>query len=1457
MKRTVKTIAYSFFSLVIFLIALIYAVLSSNLFQNWLTERVTVYLSAQFKTRITIGHIAYKPFSSFTLDRIYWGDQKNDTLFYVEKLQFNLGSFSMDSLQLSLNDVKVTKGYCKIITYPDSTFNIDLLTQIADTTPSDPNAPKFRLYFDKVTCTDSRFRFIDSLVPFEPEGFDGLNQDFRHIDLVADRFWIIKDSLSLDIRKLRCEERSGFRVNNITCKASIASSGMHFDRLDIQTPYSHISDHYSMLYDNWDELADYNNKVKMVATLRDAQVDMRDIAYFAPAFKAYQQRFRISGNMSGPTKNMKMKQVQLSFGRMSHFEGNISLKGLPSVEEMFIDMKADDALTNKADLEYLLGFSLPAELGRLGKMKFKGRYTGFYDDFVAFGHFNTGLGDVQTDLNMKLDGESSNASYSGNLELVDFDIGALADLRKYVGRTSLKAAVKGKGFALKDMNTSFHSDLRYIHANGYDYRNIEVKGLLNKKMFTGNLDMNDPHAQLAFNGTVDLRSRMARYNFDAKLRNADLRALKIDTSGNVFSTDVRIDFAFKDLDHNEGTIELNNLLFVKHDVQYPLKQITAVSKNLGNDRYFRMRSDIFDVEMKGNYVMADMGDNVNNILYTLLPNYFKPVTRPLASEDFTYRITVSNSDWISDVFYPNARVYDLEVEGNVSAARKDMTLNAVASTIVYKAFTVKDLAIKSGISGGETGRVLVGVDGIFENDTSVVKDLAMLSNITRNAASNHVKITDTSGLVQADILADMSFLPNEIRLVFQESSIFYRKKPFYIADSSLVIYNDSQVLCKDVKVTQGESYVLINGFYDLHDAHNLRADARQIDLSLVNLFFPKIAFQVGGTLNGAFVLKGNNHKNYLNTFVTLDDLSFDHDTIGDFSLTSNYNDKQQRFLVYAKSLNGKLTDFEAGGYVSTSGDEEMAINVNMEPTDVRSFQVFLKEQVYFYDGRIAGKCKITGKVSKPLINGELHLTDMDLRVEYLKTRYRMNTHMVFDNRSINIIPFSMVDEHRKAAMVSGSITHTNFSELRFNIEIDRLNHFMLLNTTAKDNTLFYGTAYASGRIKLTGTQGNLLLETDLTSERGTIIYIPLLDGMESGEAGFINFVDKDTTVKSFVAKKSTLSGFELSSVIHATPDAEIQLIMNEQTGDIIRGRGTGTVKLELTKQGAFNMYGQITVDEGEYRFTAANVFTKKFVLTRGGTIDWTGDPLQARMDIQGMYYVRKASIIELVPSATTGNSLDSKIPVECLLYVTGSITSPVIRFDLNFPDLQSTIGTNNVSEMQNVLRTLRAEPDMMNQQVMSLMLFGKFVPMSGYNISSASNVQSGAATTFSDILTARANNLVGSIIPGLDFNIDYQAGTETSRNRTIVSASKKFYNNRLEVQTSYDPQFATNANITTQYNLRKDGNLKMKAYNRNTTNPINSSSALTQGIGLYYRKEFDTFIDLFSKKQKQIQPLNK
>ncbi|MDC1222167.1 translocation/assembly module TamB domain-containing protein, partial [Salibacteraceae bacterium] len=101
-----------------------------------------------------------------------------------------------------------------------------------------------------------------------------------------------------------------------------------------------------------------------------------------------------------------------------------------------------------------------------------------------------------------------------------------------------------------------------------------------------------------------------------------------------------------------------------------------------------------------------------------------------------------------------------------------------------------------------------------------------------------------------------------------------------------------------------------------------------------------------------------------------------------------------------------------------------------------------------------------------------------------------------------------------------------------------------------------------------------------------------------------------------------------------------------------------------------------------------------------------------------------------------------------------------------------------------------------------------------------------------------------------------------------LSFSKNFFNDRVEVEvngsvqnnSSSDEEEQTSnlaGEFNVDYKVNKDGSLVARVYNEsNTQSAANlNNSPYTQGVGLQYRKEFDTwgqfFKQLFSSGNKE------
>lgn len=1454
LKKIAKYVAVVLFSLLGIVLLSVWLLFNSSYVQNKLIVHVTDYLSAQFKTKISIGHIAYHPLTNLTLDQVYFGDHKNDTLFYVEHLKVNIGGFNPDSLQLTLTDVYVDGGMCKIVTYPDSSFNIDVLFNIASAdTTVDSNAVPFKLLFNHVTCVNSRFKLIDSTSELGGPGFNGLDEDFYRVALEATDFWIIEDSLNLKLRNLSCLEKGGAEVKKIDCNAILAASGMYFNDLDLLTKHSHVAGFFSMEYTGWD-MGDFNNKVMMKADLLESKVDMRDVGKFAPAIADWDQVAYVSGKVKGTVSNLRAKNLTLRTGDITYFQGNVNLTGLPEIDETFMDAQVVKVVSHKKDIEYISRQSLPDVLNTFGQIHFTGTYTGFIQDFVAYGKFTTDAGDIVSDLNMKLKEPLSESSYSGKVELRHLNLGMITGLQPTLGYTNIVTKVNGKGFALADLVTDIEVSVDYLDANGYRYESMESKGTLKDKLYQGKLVSLDPNAQLDFEGEVDLRGEIPHYRIKSDLKYVNLSELRLMDSANiVLAAKVDIDLAFDDLDHNDGQINISDIGLSKNGKDIEFKRLHASASTNGKERRLRLKTDFADISIDGEFALMQLPDDMLNYLHQLAPDYFSKPGKLLAKQNFDLKINIQKTNILNELFIPDLDIRNLQAEANMNTTKNSFDIKTSAAVFRYGTTKANNLLIKANVGNDNNGKVLAGASELLTNDTVLLSGLALKTELAHNNGAIHILADDTSGIATGAIHAAIAFKPDRFDMVFDSSSIKYRGANFSISNDGKISYQKKVVDILNFKLEGDREDIAINGFYELEGMHNIKAEIKRLDLSLINVFDPSQNIVFGGNTGGSLIWKGKSGNHKFDTYLNINSLVLDKDTIGDLTITSNYDDRTHRLMLYTKSLSGKLKNLEAGGYIDMANKPYgLNINVMFAESDLRSFQAFLKEQVTIGTGTAEAKCVIEGTTDNILVNGKIYLNKVVARIEYLKTVYAFSSVVQFDKSQIIIPAFDMYDVNARKIQVSGNITHKSFSLFNYDIHLKNLNKFQVLNTGSRDNSLYYGTAYASGNIHLSGPQSALLMEGNVKTEKGTVINIPL--GSSDAEDGnLINYLNKDSSVVTTdIVKPVALYGFVMNTIIDITPDAEIQIVFDEDKGDKITGTGTGVLKMEMTKQGLFNMFGEVKINNGEYKFTALDFFTKKFILKKGSSITWSGDPLLARLNITGAYNVRRTSVANILTTVTDAQRDEAsrqRVPAECLMYITGSLQEPQYKFDLAFTEVQGILSTSTVNALESSLNSLRAEPQLMEQQVINLILFGNFLPLSGtQQFAGNSSLSSGLNNTLSDIASAQANNFLNQVIPGVDLNIDLTRNDQQNI-QAIISASKKWLDDRLEIQGSVNT-VNNNNNFMTQYDLTKEGDIKLRAYTRSITDPIYNRPINTQGVGLYYRKEFDSFIKK-SKAQNQ------
>ncbi|MCK4638345.1 MAG: translocation/assembly module TamB, partial [Bacteroidales bacterium] len=430
----------------------------------------------------------------------------------------------------------------------------------------------------------------------------------------------------------------------------------------------------------------------------------------------------------------------------------------------------------------------------------------------------------------------------------------------------------------------------------------------------------------------------------------------------------------------------------------------------------------------------------------------------------------------------------------------------------------------------------------------------------------------------------------------------------------------------------------------------------------------------------------------------------------------------------------------------------------------------------------------------------------------------------------------------------GRITHENLKNFKFNINI-KPKDFACLNTDSYLNSEFYGQANISGDIKINGPLNKLMLNITVTTNKGTNINIPISTTADVSEQNYIIFINKSDTALEKPIYNVNTSGVTINFKLNITPDAKIQLFLPSQMGTI-KADGNGNINLSINPQGYFRIVGDYVIKKGVFHFTMQNLVNKRFSIIEGGKISWTGSPYDAEVDLKALYKV-KTSLDGLGPQMDSTVNYGRRVYVDCILGLKGKLFDPDIHFSILLPNVDeatrqmvySVLDTTNEAEM--------------NQQMLSLLVLGSF----SYNTTATPSLEASSYKLISNQLS----NWLSQISKDFDIGINYIPGNQVSDEELEVALSTQLFNDRVSIDGSFGvtgEKTADNASnivgdVNVEVKLTEDGRFRVRAFNRSNVNSAydiysyDQSSPYTQGVGIFYRKEFNSFAEIFQRQKKK------
>jgi hypothetical protein len=1327
-----------------------------------------------------------------------------------------------------------------------------------------PDGWKIRL--DALTIGDGSFSLLNTLgttgITTGLINWDDLLVD--NINLNLQSLLFEGDTLSAKVNHLSLKEQSGFVLDTLHSLFTMAPNRIELDDMVLATPRSHISRQLVLRFSNFDDFNNFEELVTMEADLSNSHLHLADLNYFAEGIPLKEDTYHISGHISGRVNSLRGRDVHLRYGTVTRLDGDFTIYGLPDQDETFMDLNLENLVTNKREIEEMVTMvSLPPQFAQLGTMTFKGTFTGFLHNFVAFGNLQTAIGSLSSDINMDLAPPSGIPTYKGNLHANNFDLGKWFN-EPNMGRVTFSGHLEGEGLSLEEINTHFDGRISSFELGGYTYKDALFNGDLTKNFFSGELLIDGNDLTMDFIGTVDFTGEVPEFDIQADVDMARLKPLGLIEEDYRLRTIIDAKFRGTTIDDIVGQINLRQTELYS-DRFYNIGTVSLKAEEYELGKRIMLESTLVDAMLDGNFNASELGPTAMSFLSQYYPSVLSYSSAATGDMDFFFSFNVKKSTNLVSVFMPGIKgLAGTSISGNFNSSAQRMIAFATIPEASYGDMMVEGLAVE--IRGG--------VDSLFfdisADNYNMTQNLSTTPHVSGYIAHDNVNFTielyEDLEMNRFFARANFQNYGDSLALKLLNSDLTIAGQDWYIDEANEIRYFNNNLYFNNIELKSGEQSIVVKSNVNQNNETNLIANFQQVEIANLLSIVQYRDYTITGLLDGEMALDnvmGDISK--LDGDITIKNMVMQDVSLGNLATTLDIDIKQGIANIdaaLAATNGGNLT---AKGYFNYGDNGKLSFRIQTDDTPLKTVEPFIDYLASELEGNINGDVILAGTMNNPSMNGKLTVTNGQALVNYLGSKYYFEPMNVdFTGKSIYVRDTKLKDgpgSNASTANMGGEITFRDFNNMTFeDFYVRTQSNFKFMETTKEQNDLFYGTAYGRGIVLINGPIDDLRVEISAKSDPNTRVFIPIDLSTSVSQYDFIEFIDRNEESITGTIRPS-YTGVTLVMDLLVTPDAEVQIIFDEQTGEVIRGNGEGNLQLKVDQSGNFEMYGTFTIHEGDYLFRLQDLASKRFAIERGSTVSWTGDPYDARLNLKAVYS-RRIARYDLVADlasqmdATEIRSLKRPVNVDLKMIMTGSLERPDISFEIDVPSQESVVG----SYFANRLRQVQTDENELNKQVFGLIVFNKFLPPT---IGGDQQVGFNVGNTLTEFIANQINMYFSDWLGNynMSVNVDYHSydigqGEEDMRQQLELELQKRIGRFSFNVGGNLDVGQRANSDnniygdFELEYSITEDGRIRIRAFRDTEYNIFEDGYRGKTGVGISLRKEFDSFSDLFSRTEK-------
>lgn len=1330
--------------------------------------------------------------------------------------------------------------------------------------------PDWDIDAGNIALENNLIRFQSASTAASSEGFDPSNLEINKLDLELSNIKLNKELAQINLDRFSFYEKSGLALNNMAFNLAVDQRTLSVTDLKVATPKSNINGQLKIGYTAIDSFLNHPEASQITVEIPNLKLALDELYTLQPQLKKNvpfhvlaQKEFKGKIDLNGSLRALNIKNTDLKWGQTTSLSVNGNISHPLDMDSLRVKLDRLLFITDKQDVasfisEEQLGIVLPDTLQLIASLE------GGLNDMATKAHLETSNGIVLLEGHFV---DKGRLDFNAQLEARDLELHKFLPSAK-LGNTAFTLNLQGDGDNLNTLNATLDSDITALEWDGYDLSDLKLSGDIKNGKGDLLLVFKDKNLDVQLRSGLVLDSVAPQINLVLNVKGADLNALGITSKDMRAQLQLQADFKGNTENFTLNT-KLNEALVVYNNTTYPIDDMNIRAN---------VREKGTQVDIHSKIIQGSLHSNTDpNTLSQALEQQFKGYFLDRIDKDSTQShitmkmdLAIQQDPILDDVILEGLKEMDsISLHVNFDEAQQKVTARIHAPHLNYKESVLDGLHLDLNADKDQ-------LDFEMGWDSFSSGPVKMEKTIFDGELKNKVLLLNFNAYNQDTTLAhlttEIKMVPDTLFVHVNPYNLKLNREAWDIPETNQITIAKKHIDFKDFVLGRNGQKMTLSNTMPNQSREHLGLRFENFSLATITSLLNPTKSLANGVLEGDLIFEDPFEDTGLLAKMNIDKLSVFESTLGNLSLNaSSANSKNYDFNL---SLSGGDADLIINGdYLADESGAKLNLTVLINEIKVKALQAFAPENISEPTGSIAGEFKINGTLTEPKYKGDFHFKNAGFKVNSLNTKFTLAQEAIrMDNEGIYFDHFTITDANNNLFRIDGKVQTVDLSNPSFDLMI-KAKDFQALDASKEDNELFFGNLKLDADLQIKGDLGIPKVTGNLKIVEGSkltfVVPESQLEVMErEGVVLFVNREDPNSIITKNKDDGATaiFKGYDINTIISVDDNATFTIVIDERSGDNFQVVGKGDFNLGIDPNGRTSLSGRYELSSGHYEASLYNLVRRRFDISPGSSLTWSGDPFNAQLDVRAIYKVETSAAPLMATqisasSAGTVNKYRQKIPFLVYLNVKGALLLPEISFNLDIPeDEQGALG----GEVYGRVQQLNDREEELNKQVFSLLVLNRFFPGStsdGSSGGAASIARDNVNKVLSGQLNQFSDKLVGKSGIDLDFGLDsftdYQGDAPQERTQLDISASKRLFNNRLIVQMGGEVDIEGSnqgegstpmiGNVSLEYLLTENGRFRIKGFRKNEFESVIDGQLIVTGIALIFNREFNQFKDLFAK----------